>query len=643
MAAVIFPENPTDGDAFQIGNKTYVWIESLNMWRSGVGNLVPSTGLVYRGNSVGNLAVDNRTYTATSGQTDFDVVYSNGDVIVYRNGIKLSLSEYIATNNTSISLVTPADLDDAIDIIGYSVSAPTEIAVSCNTDDIPPSNPREGDLWFNSSNLKTYVYYNDGDSSQWVVTNATGPTGPAGADGADGQNGVTVYATVADLPSSGTDGDMAFVSENAKLYIWNGTNWYTIDLVNEPPTITTASETNYKLALDGTPTVITLAATDPEGLLISWSYEVTNGSLGNTATVTQSYNEFTITPSTNQDDAGSFEITFTAFDGTNTDTTVSTFDLSWAVTLEEMLVVGGGGSGSGGGGGAGGLLYYGTNTDTTGSRTPHGPAPTFEMNQAIDVIVGDGGSAANSGPLGWGGASGEDSYIISATIQSDWFRASGGGGGAAGTAVNNDGGASGYVGRNGGSGGGGGNNGSITNYFINGGNNHLHPVTLTQTYDEAFLAGNTLREGYPGGTGHAIANSPAGGGGGAGGEGGNHDAGKFGGIGLEYDITGTATYYAGGGGGGSHNAGEGVGGLGGGGNGYTNFSAYNSGTDDGEPNTGGGGGGGAGAKSNGGSGIIIMRIPNTVTATGIGFTETAHPDGNTKVLSFTSSGTVTFS
>jgi hypothetical protein len=31
-----------------------------------------------------------------------------------------------------------------------------------------PSNPAEGDLWFDSTALDLYIYYNDGDSTQWV-------------------------------------------------------------------------------------------------------------------------------------------------------------------------------------------------------------------------------------------------------------------------------------------------------------------------------------------------------------------------------------------------------------------------------------------------------------------------------------------
>lgn len=32
----------------------------------------------------------------------------------------------------------------------------------------PPSSPFEGDMWRDEDDLKTYIYYNDGSSSQWV-------------------------------------------------------------------------------------------------------------------------------------------------------------------------------------------------------------------------------------------------------------------------------------------------------------------------------------------------------------------------------------------------------------------------------------------------------------------------------------------
>lgn len=38
------------------------------------------------------------------------------------------------------------------------------------TSDTPPSNPTNGDNWYNTTDGVTYVYYDDGDTGQWVDT-----------------------------------------------------------------------------------------------------------------------------------------------------------------------------------------------------------------------------------------------------------------------------------------------------------------------------------------------------------------------------------------------------------------------------------------------------------------------------------------
>lgn len=132
----------------------------------------------------------------------------------------------------------------------------------------------------------------------------------------------------ADIPlTNNVIGDQLYVAETNRLYIWNGSGWYNIALINTAPSITNGAEANYFLATDGTPTVVTLTATDPEGIPITWSYAITSGSLGSTATISQADNVFTITPSTNTADAGSFGITFTASDGVNTATTTTSVTL----------------------------------------------------------------------------------------------------------------------------------------------------------------------------------------------------------------------------------------------------------------------------------------------------------------------------
>ena len=116
------------------------------------------------------------------------------------------------------------------------------------------------------------------------------------------------YATFADLPASGsTPGNTAFVVATNKLYIWSGVGWYLIATVtNASPTAITGVSDTYALATDGTATTITAVSTDPEGFSLTWSYAVSSGSLGSTATVSQADNVFTITPSTDIANVGTF-------------------------------------------------------------------------------------------------------------------------------------------------------------------------------------------------------------------------------------------------------------------------------------------------------------------------------------------------
>ena len=138
--------------------------------------------------------------------------------------------------------------------------------------------------------------------------------------------------SIDDLPLTGNNqGDQAFVGSNNRLYIWAGTGWYNIALLNTNPSITSGYSSSYNFATDGTPIEITLVGSDPEGIPITWSYEVTAGSLtnggGTTATVSQNGNVFNITPTTNESYAGTFSITWKASDGVNLATGVSSFTL----------------------------------------------------------------------------------------------------------------------------------------------------------------------------------------------------------------------------------------------------------------------------------------------------------------------------
>jgi len=134
------------------------------------------------------------------------------------------------------------------------------------------------------------------------------------------------------LPGTASAGDQAFVTASNRLYLWNGSGWYNIALINTNPTISGVSS-SYGLAIDGTATTVTITATDPEGLPIT--YSIASDTSGNIATVTQNANVFTITPSTNTANAGSFSLTFRASDGINIASAVSEFTLQFKVVNQK--------------------------------------------------------------------------------------------------------------------------------------------------------------------------------------------------------------------------------------------------------------------------------------------------------------------
>ena len=94
-------------------------------------------------------------------------------------------------------------------------------------------------------------------------------------------------------------------------------------------TDTSAGTSPFTLATDGTPTVITVTATDTDNDPLTYSYSVSSGTLGDTATISQADNVFTITPSTSEANAGTFGLTFSVNDGDQTTTSVAEFTLSF--------------------------------------------------------------------------------------------------------------------------------------------------------------------------------------------------------------------------------------------------------------------------------------------------------------------------
>lgn len=162
------------------------------------------------------------------------------------------------------------------------------------------------DTVFESTNNDAKVDWGSGDKDIFIVMPASKVSG------------VHTYSAVGDLPlSNNIAGAQAYVTGNNKLYLWNGSGWYAIAAANLTPTITTQPDSAYTLPTSGASLEVTLAATDPEGFPITWSAQTTG--MDGLATLSQSDNVFTFTPSTDAADQGqSFTATFSVTDGVNT-------------------------------------------------------------------------------------------------------------------------------------------------------------------------------------------------------------------------------------------------------------------------------------------------------------------------------------
>ena len=206
----------------------------------------------------------------------------------------------------------------------------------------------------NNTNLSTLAnVLDDGSSGQFLKS-----TGSGGVVFDAVAAGTTTVADITALEAlTAAQGDMAFVLSNDNVYIRKTAGWYKIAQVTnnqlESVTVTMSgggtAGTPYALALDGTDTTATGAATDPEGLSVTWSAAAISPttlsgnnivvSSVNVATITQgtgaSSNVFTIDP-TATTGTHNFSLRFSVTDGVNaTINTDKTYTLNFVTTVTD--------------------------------------------------------------------------------------------------------------------------------------------------------------------------------------------------------------------------------------------------------------------------------------------------------------------
>ena len=300
-----FPNSPSNGDTVTVNGITYTYNSTSGAWKT-----TASAG----GGGGASVTVSE---TAPSSPAEGDLWFDPSVLktfVYYNDG---SANQWVQSNPTGA---------------GGSGGGGASVTAS----DTAPSSPSAGDLWYKSDTNVLYVYYNDGDSSQWV--GVSGPAGPAGAAGAAGASASVSYANLAAFPSSPTEGDIAYAQDTNALYVYDGSEWDRISSgSDESPRVTTEPPTSHDLNSDGTTSTVTMVAEDPEGFDIEYGikYNTSGGALpaqlASATTINQSTGVFTFTPTTTESSQGSFNARLTASDGNRVTVRTIPFDLSFGL------------------------------------------------------------------------------------------------------------------------------------------------------------------------------------------------------------------------------------------------------------------------------------------------------------------------
>jgi hypothetical protein len=170
--AIDFPNSPTTGDTYTAGGRTWQW-----------------DGTVWA--SYGN--------------------YPDPTVLKIDTG-----TNRVGINNTSptTALDVTGDLTVSGTITGGSISG-AGMTVSSSA----PSSPSAGETWYNDTTGRTFVYYNDGSSQQWVEFGVP----PEGSTIALASYADASARTTA-IPSP-TEADLSYLQDTNSVEVYDGSAW----------------------------------------------------------------------------------------------------------------------------------------------------------------------------------------------------------------------------------------------------------------------------------------------------------------------------------------------------------------------------------------------------------------------------------
>ena len=162
-----------------------------------------------------------------------------------------------------------------------------------------------------------------------------GHTVGSGGGATSSGGGVTIYASIAARDAAAAnEGDLAFLSDSDTLHINNGSEWIKVWAgPDELPAWTTELPSSVALNSDGTANTLTVAATDPEGFDITYTYDTSPSNQAQATIVNNNDGTFTLTPSITETDAGSFTFRAKATDGIHVISSTTTAALNFVTDI----------------------------------------------------------------------------------------------------------------------------------------------------------------------------------------------------------------------------------------------------------------------------------------------------------------------
>jgi len=113
-------------------NPSWVAVSEVPSQTSQAGKYLTTDGTTASWSAIAspNQSYTRTAFTATAGQTVFTVTYTSGTLQVYLNGVLLNSADYTATNGTSFTLASAANVDDLIEAVVFNTYAVGELPAS---------------------------------------------------------------------------------------------------------------------------------------------------------------------------------------------------------------------------------------------------------------------------------------------------------------------------------------------------------------------------------------------------------------------------------------------------------------------------------------------------------------------------------